>query len=115
MIPCIMLSYPVIWLPTNEGVCAYGIGYSIGKYSPPSSSLAAIINAIKSSPITSAIHVVDTAIILGLYTAAQFLRPSFMFTNPPNTAASSVIESETQGVGSLKCLVKYERKYATHP
>ena len=74
--------------------------------SPSASALAPIINAFKSSPITSAIQVVLTAIISGLYKALQFLKPSFMFANPPNTAADSDIESETQGVGSLKCLVK---------
>jgi hypothetical protein len=47
-------------------------------------------------------QVVDTAIMSGLYSALAFYRPSNMFFCPPNTAASSVIESDTQEIGSLK-------------
>ena len=60
------------------------------------------MNAFKSSPITSAIHVVETAMMSGLYNAFAFSRPAIIFFWPPNTAASSVIESDTQEIGSLK-------------
>ena len=56
--------------------------------------------------MTSAIQVVETAIISGLYSASAFSRPSNMFFWPPNTAASSVIESDTQAIGSLKWRLK---------
>ena len=52
--------------------------------------------------MTSAMQVVDTAIISGWYRALALGRPSNMFFWPPNTAASSVIESDTQEHGSLK-------------
>ena len=70
------------------------------------SFLALAINACRSSPITSAMQVVETAIISGLYSALAFCRPRFMLLLPPNTAASSVIESETQATGSLKWRLK---------
>ena len=52
--------------------------------------------------MTSAMHVVETAIMSGLYIALAFSRPSIMFDRPPKTAASSVIELETVAIGSLK-------------
>jgi len=65
-------------------------------------SFEVLMKAFKSSPITSAMQVVETAIIFGLYMLYEFARPSTMLFRPPNTAASSVIEDDTQEVGSLK-------------
>jgi len=64
--------------------------------------LAFLMKPSRSSPITSAMQVVETAIIFGLYSAWALARPSIMLFRPPNTAASSVMESETQEEGSLK-------------
>jgi len=58
--------------------------------------------AVKSSPITSGMQEVKTAIIFGLYRATAFSRPSCRLFWPPNTAPSSVIASDTAGAGSRK-------------
>ncbi len=60
------------------------------------------MSASRSSPITSAMQVVETAIMSGLYRLYAFARPSIMLFMPPNTAASSVIDELTHEVGSLK-------------
>ncbi len=57
-----MLSQPVVWLPTKLGVWANGVGKSIGTRP---SFLALVMKAFRSSPMTSAMQVVDTAIISG--------------------------------------------------
>ena len=51
-------------------------------------------------------QVVDTAIISGSYSLREFSNPSNMFFWPPNTAASSVIESDTVAIGSRKWRLK---------
>jgi len=56
--------------------------------------------------VTSAMQVVDTAIILGLYSVYVFSIPSIMLFSPPKTAASSVMEVEIAAKGSLKCLLR---------
>ena len=43
---------------------------------------------------------------VGLVDALAFSSPANMFFWPPKTAASSVIESDTQEIGSLKCRLK---------
>ncbi|MEA3219536.1 MAG: hypothetical protein OZX49_00626 [Immundisolibacter sp.] len=53
-----------MWLPTKAGVWAKGTSNSSGT---EPFSLAFLMKAFRSSPITSAMQVVDTAIILGLY------------------------------------------------
>ncbi|MNY77358.1 hypothetical protein D3C86_2172300 [compost metagenome] len=58
-----MLSQPVVCEPTKDGVWAKGTGYSWGMWP---SFLVLLMNAFKSSPITSAMQVVETAIMSGL-------------------------------------------------
>src|SRR5262245_38760740 len=99
IIPFKALSYPVTWLPTKAGVGANGTSYSAGT---DPFSFAVLMNALRSSPITSAMQVVETAIIFGLYMEWVLARPSIMLLSPPNTAASSVIDDDTQELGSLK-------------
>ena len=57
-----MLSQPVTWLPTKLGVCANGVGKSWGMCL---FALALLMKAFRSSPMTSAMQVVLTAIISG--------------------------------------------------
>src|SRR5512143_4235913 len=110
--PDSMLSYPVRCEPMKLGVCAEATGKSSG-IEP--ASRAFDMNAFKSSPMTSDMQEVHIAIIFGLYMAYEFFNPSIMLARPPNTAASSVIESETAGNGSRKCLARLFLKYAAQP
>ena len=95
-----------MWLPTKAGVWAKGTSNSSGT---EPFSLAFLMKAFRSSPITSAMQVVDTAIIFGLYMLYALARPSIMLFRPPNTAASSVMLDDTQELGSLKWREKCER------
>ena len=53
-----------MWLPTKAGVWAKGTSYSAGT---EPFSFAVLMKALRSSPITSAMQVVETEIIFGLY------------------------------------------------
>ena len=57
-----MLSQPVTWLPTKLGVWAKGVGKSWGMWP---FFLVLLMKAFRSSPMTSAMQVVLTAIISG--------------------------------------------------
>src|SRR3974390_1746413 len=105
-IPFRTLSYPVILLPPNAGVCANGTSTSFGT---EPFSFAFLMKAFRSSPITSAMQVVETEIILGLYMLYALASPSIMLLSPPNTAGSSVIDDDTQELGSLKWREKWLR------
>ncbi len=61
--PSNMLSQPVVWEPTKLGVWAKGTGKS---WAMCPAFLVLLMKALRSSPITSAMQVVDTAIMSGL-------------------------------------------------
>ena len=64
--------------------------------------LALLMKAFKSSPITSAMQVVDTAIMVGLYSAWRFPGRRTCSSGRRTRLRLSVIESDTQAIGSLK-------------